>query len=75
VLSELTRRLRTANWERSTLERIVREFAEAKDIKFGKLAGTIRIALAGQSVSPSIFDMMLVLGRGETMLRLADAST
>lgn len=75
TLPELTPHLQIANWERGTLESIVREFAEAKGIKLGKLAGTIRIALAGQNVSPSIFDMMLVLGRGESMLRLADAST
>ncbi|MDE0694750.1 MAG: glutamate--tRNA ligase, partial [Boseongicola sp.] len=74
MLSELTPHLQNANWERSTLESIVREFAAASHIKLGKLAGIIRIALAGRKVSPSIFDMMLVLGRGETILRLADAS-
>jgi glutamyl-tRNA synthetase len=57
------------------LESIVRQLAEAHHIKLGQLAGIIRIALAGGNVSPSIFDMMLVLGRGETMLRLADASS
>ena len=75
MLSELTPHLQNASWERGTLESIVRELAEANHIKLGKLAGTIRIALAGRSVSPSIFDMMLVLGRGETILRLADASS
>lgn len=75
ILPELTPHLQNANWERGTLESIVREFAEANDIKLGKLASAFRIALAGRSVSPSIFDMMLVLGRDETMLRLADAST
>ncbi len=75
MLSELTPHLQNANWERSTLESIVREFAEASHIKLGKLACIIRIALAGRKVSPSIFDMMLVLGRGETILRLADVSS
>ncbi len=75
ILPELTPHLQNASWERGTLESIVRELAEANDIKFGKLAGAIRIALAGRNVSPSIFDMMLVLGRGETVLRLTDAST
>ena len=74
MLSELTPHLQNANWERGTLESIVRQFAEANHIKLGKLAGIIRIALAGRNVSPSIFDMMLVLGRDETILRLADAS-
>ncbi|MXY34831.1 MAG: hypothetical protein F4Y60_12255 [Boseongicola sp. SB0664_bin_43] len=75
ILSELTPHLQNGSWERRTLESIVRELAEANHIKLGKLAGTIRIALAGRRVSPSIFDMMLVLGRDETILRLADASS
>ena len=31
-------------------------------------------ALAGRTVSPSVYDMMLVLGREETIARLEDAS-
>jgi glutamyl-tRNA synthetase len=34
----------------------------------------LRTALAGRSVSPSVFDMMLVLGQAETIGRLSDAS-
>ena len=40
----------------------------------GKLAGPLRAALAGRSVTPSVFDMMLVLGREETILRIADCA-
>jgi glutamyl-tRNA synthetase len=47
--------------------------AEAHEIKFGKMAGPLRAALAGRSVTPSVFDMMLVLGRDETILRLTQA--
>ncbi|MEL7177434.1 MAG: thiosulfate oxidation carrier protein SoxY [Pseudomonadota bacterium] len=43
--------------------------------KFGKLAGPLRAALAGRAVTPSVFDMMLVLGREETLARLEDAAT
>jgi len=39
----------------------------------GKLAQPLRAALAGRSVSPSVFDMMLVLGRDETIARLEEA--
>ena len=74
ILSELTPQLQNASWERETLEGIVAAVAEAHGTKLGKLAGPLRAALAGRSVSPSVFDMMLVLGRDETVARLQDAS-
>ncbi len=72
ILSELTPQLQNASWNRDTLEAVVASVAEANDTKLGKLAGPLRAALAGRSVSPSVFDMMLVLGRDETLARLGD---
>ena len=74
ILSELTPQLQNVSWSKDTLEGIVASFAEAHDMKLGKLAGPLRAALAGRAVSPSMFDMMLVLGRDETIARLQDAS-
>jgi glutamyl-tRNA synthetase len=51
------------------------EVAEAHGMKFGKLAGPLRAALAGRSVTPSVFDMMLVIGREETLARLTEAAS
>ena len=75
ILKELTPQLQNASWSRDSLEGIVASTAEAHDMKLGKLAGPLRAALAGRAVSPSMFDMMLVLGRDETIARLQDAST
>ena len=72
ILSELTPQLQNASWSRETLEAVVASVAEANDTKLGKLAAPLRAALAGRSVSPSVFDMMLVLGREETLARLKD---
>lgn len=74
ILSELTPQLQTASWTRETLEGVVAEVAQAHDTKLGKLAGPLRAVLAGRSVSPSVFDMMLVLGRAETLARITDAT-
>ncbi|SFR37530.1 glutamyl-tRNA synthetase [Yoonia tamlensis] len=74
ILSELTPQLQNATWTRDTLEEIVTALAEAHDTKLGKLAGPLRAALSGRAVSPSVFDMMLVLGQTETLARLQDAS-
>ncbi len=74
ILLELTPHLRNASWDRDTLEAVVGNVAEAHQTKLGKLAGPLRAALSGRSVSPSVFDMMLVLGREETIARLDDAA-
>jgi len=72
ILTELTPQLQNASWERITLEGIVTAAAEARGLGLGKLAGPLRAALAGRSVSPSVFDMMLVLGPDESVARLQD---
>ena len=75
ILRELTPHLQNASWSRETLEGLVGSLAEEHNTKLGKLAAPLRAALAGRAVSPSVFDMMLVLGREETVLRLTDATS
>lgn len=75
ILGQLTPHLQNASWNKETLEEVLNGFAAAHDTKFGKLAGPLRAALAGRAVTPSVFDMMLVLGRDETLARLTDAAT
>ncbi|MHA6262112.1 glutamate--tRNA ligase [Arenibacterium sp. CAU 1754] len=75
ILSELTPHLQSASWTRDDLEASLNAFAEAQGTKFGKLAGPLRAALAGRMVTPSVFDMMLILGRDEVLARLSDATS
>ncbi|MEM7732010.1 MAG: glutamate--tRNA ligase [Pseudomonadota bacterium] len=75
ILNELTPQLQNATWTRESLEAVTQSFAEAHDTKFGKLAGPMRAALAGKSVTPSVFDMLLVLGRDESIARLREAAS
>ncbi len=74
MLKELTPQLQDVSWDKETLEAVMNDFAASRNTKFGKLAGPLRAALAGRAVTPSVFDMMLVLGREETLARLTDAS-
>lgn len=73
ILRELTPQLQTATWSRDALEGVVSSVAEANETKLGKLAGPLRAVLAGRTATPSVFDMMLVLGKDETLGRLQDA--
>jgi glutamyl-tRNA synthetase len=72
ILADLTPQLQNATWEREALEGVVAAGAQAHGMTLGKLAGPLRAALAGRAVAPSVFDMMLVLGRDETIARLHD---
>ncbi len=74
ILSQLTPQLQSVNWTRTDLEAALNSFAEAQDTKFGKLAGPLRAALAGRAATPSVFDMMLVLGRDEALARISDVA-
>ncbi|MDH2328711.1 glutamate--tRNA ligase [Cereibacter sp. SYSU M97828] len=74
ILSDLTPRLRDASWNKEGLEPVLTGLASDHGIGFGKLAGPIRAALAGRSATPSVYDMMLVIGRDETIARLEDAA-
>ena len=74
ILQSLTPHLQNASWTRDELEAVTSRIAEEHGTKFGKLAGPMRAALAGRAVTPSVFDMMLILGRDETVARLAEAA-
>ncbi|TFL18200.1 glutamate--tRNA ligase [Jannaschia formosa] len=74
ILDELTPQLQNASWTREALEGTVGDIAQANGLGLGKLAAPLRAALAGRTATPSVFDMMLVLGRAETLARLTDAA-
>lgn len=75
ILGELTPRLQTATWDRTILEDIIKKTAEAHGVGLGKIAQPLRAALAGRTSSPSVFDMMIVLGRDESLARIQDGTT
>jgi glutamyl-tRNA synthetase len=74
ILKSLTPRLQNASWTKEALEPILNDVAAENGIGFGKLAQPLRAALAGRSATPSVFDMMLVIGQDETIARLKEAS-
>ncbi|MFI5369983.1 MAG: glutamate--tRNA ligase [Candidatus Eisenbacteria bacterium] len=57
-----------------SLERGLRALAGERGVKAGELIGPARVALAGRTVSPGIFDVMLLLGRERTLERLREAA-
>jgi glutamyl-tRNA synthetase len=61
-----------ADWDGASLGAAIREVAEASGVKLGKLAQPLRAALTGRTTSPGIFDVLALLGRDESLARIAD---
>lgn len=63
---------RVSPWTAAGLEQADRGFAEHKGTKLGQVAQPKRAALTGRTSSPPIYEIMEILGREETLARLAD---
>ncbi|HJP68479.1 MAG TPA: glutamate--tRNA ligase [Sphingomicrobium sp.] len=61
-----------ANWDEPSLEAAIRGVAEASGVKLGKIAQPLRAVLTGRTTSPGIFDVLALLGRDESLARIAD---
>jgi len=62
-------------WTAAVIESAVRAFVERKDLKLGAVAQPLRAALTGRPTSPGIFDVLQVLGKPESLARLADQAS
>ena len=60
-----------ADWTSETLEVRVKALAEQWELGLGKLAQPLRAALTGQATSPGIFDVLVLLGREESLARIS----
>jgi glutamyl-tRNA synthetase len=59
-------------WTPEATERAIRGFAERHGAKLGAVAQPLRAALTGRTTSPGIFEVLTVLGKSESLARLAD---
>ena len=64
-----------AEFTEASTEQMLRAFAEERGVKPGVLINGARVALTGQGVAPSLFAVMLALGRDRVAQRLQAASS
>jgi glutamyl-tRNA synthetase len=60
------------DWSLEALEAALRQIAEQEELGLGKLAQPLRAALTGRTTSPGIFDVLVLVGREESLARLGD---
>jgi glutamyl-tRNA synthetase len=63
---------RVEPWTAAAMEQAVRAFAENKGAKLGAVAQPLRAALTGRTTSPGIFEVLVVLGKAESLARIAN---
>ena len=78
--SDLLARVHTAlselkEWTAEGVEGAVRKVSEDAGVKLGQVAQPLRAALTGRATSPGIFDVLVLLGREESLARVADRAT
>ena len=81
-LRKFADRVEAANeFTKEVMEEILHGILEEEELKMGKLAQPLRVALTGRTVSPGIYEVMELLGKERTLQRLqegikqAEAST
>ncbi len=70
MLRELRSDLKKTAWTAEALRNLIQVACERCQVKPGKIAQPLRVAVTGSAVSPSIEDTLLLLGRARTLQRL-----
>jgi len=70
ALREAYAALEEDRFDSSSLERVLRSIADSRSIKAGVLIHATRVAMTGTTVSPSLFEMVELMGRAKTTSRL-----
>jgi glutamyl-tRNA synthetase len=60
-------------FDAETVEQALRQVVESSGRKPGKIFQPVRVAIAGSTVSPGIFESVALLGREETLTRIDEA--
>ena len=73
LLQSYQQRLKECEWNIESLEAQLRAVTEAADCGAGRLIHPARLAVSGVGGGPSLFDMMLLIGRDECVERIERA--
>ena len=73
VLDHAAVRFTGCVWEAPSLEAALFSYAEENDVSRSKVQAPVRVAVSGRSVGPPLFESLEVLGRDETLRRIAAA--
>jgi glutamyl-tRNA synthetase len=74
MMKDIHARIRDLDeFTREKMEKVFHEFMEERQVKLGKIAQPLRVALTGATVSPGLFEVMEVLGQEKVLKRIENA--
>ena len=72
-MGELASNLEGAEFNAENLKQIVHDFAENKGLGMGKVMMPLRLALVGELKGPDVPDILELIGREESIIRINNA--
>ena len=76
VLADLRQLLEAVtDWATDTLEKTAKSYAEQHSLGLGKVAQPLRVAVSGSTVSPPIYDTLVILGQEQVLNRIDHCQT
>ena len=70
LLSSLLETLEVADWSLEAIQDVIKNFCKERDIKLVTVAQPLRIALTGGANSPGIFELLVLVGKQESIARI-----
>ncbi|MFY7728547.1 MAG: glutamate--tRNA ligase, partial [Flavobacterium sp.] len=75
LLNELATELQnTLDFSSANTESVVKAWVEQKGIGIGKVMAPLRLSLVGELQGPHLYDIMEIIGKEETLKRIAKAT-
>ena len=70
ILADVRALLADADFTEAALEERLQAFADERELKFGKIAQPVRVAVTGRGFSPGLYETLAVLGKDKTLNRI-----
>jgi len=70
VLTEIRPELADCPWTPEGIEACIQGYCDKNDLGLGKVAQPIRVAVTGTTISPSIHETLMILGKDRTLARI-----
>jgi len=70
LFSAFSKQLKEIDFEKSSIEKYIKEFLQANNLKFPELGKPLRIILTGKENAPSISELLFILGKETSLKRI-----
>ena len=73
VLDAMSGGLAACAWDAESVKGVLEAFTNVRGLKLGKTQAPVRVAVTGRTVGPPLFESIEILGRDESLRRIAAA--